>query len=496
MAKDREVLDGEAGMLDIPEEPILTAKKGQRLLHTRKVCIRGADGTTKYLLGISEDITERKQAEDALRESEERLRDIMFSMGDWVWEVDENGIYTWCSKASLDIFGRSSEEIIGKTPFDFMPPDEAKRVAAIFSEIAANKAPSKGSGELECQGRTAKESVSSPMVCPYWTKKGISKVTAVWIKTSPSASRRRKTLHRSEEQYRLVTENASDVIWTMDLNLRFTYFSPSNEKLTGYTTEKALKLSLDELLTPESMERALQIFTTEMPLKNSIEKDPSGSVTLELNEIRADGTIFPAEVRMCFLRDAHGNPIGILGITRDITTRKKAEKELKENEEKYRTVVEQASDGIVIVQDLVIKYVNPRAFNILGYDLTGMIGTLMTDYVHPDELPKLVEYYNRRIAGKDTPSAYESVLVHKDGRKIDVELSGRAITYQEKPADMIMVHDITERKKAEKELKEKINQLEQYKKITVDRELKMIELKKEINGFCKQLNQKPRYEEV
>jgi PAS domain S-box-containing protein len=67
MAKDREVLDGEAGMLDIPEEPILTARKGTRLLHTRKVCIRGADGTTKYLLGISEDITERKQVEAEIK---------------------------------------------------------------------------------------------------------------------------------------------------------------------------------------------------------------------------------------------------------------------------------------------------------------------------------------------------------------------------------------------------------------------------------------------
>jgi len=67
MAKDREVLDGEAGMLDIPEEPIMTANKGQRLLHTRKVCIRGSDGSTKYLLGISEDITERKQAEERMK---------------------------------------------------------------------------------------------------------------------------------------------------------------------------------------------------------------------------------------------------------------------------------------------------------------------------------------------------------------------------------------------------------------------------------------------
>ena len=74
MAKDREVLDGEAGMLDIPEEPILTAKKGQRLLHTRKVCIRGFDGATKFLLGISEDITERKRAEEELQRTLESLR--------------------------------------------------------------------------------------------------------------------------------------------------------------------------------------------------------------------------------------------------------------------------------------------------------------------------------------------------------------------------------------------------------------------------------------
>jgi PAS domain S-box-containing protein len=74
MAKDREVLDGEIGMLDIPEEPILTAGKVQRLLHTRKVCIRSSDGATKYLLGISEDITERKQAEKQLQDTLESLR--------------------------------------------------------------------------------------------------------------------------------------------------------------------------------------------------------------------------------------------------------------------------------------------------------------------------------------------------------------------------------------------------------------------------------------
>jgi len=83
----------------------------------------------------------RLLAEKSLRASEERLRDITFSMADWVWETDENGVYTYSSEKGLDLFGSTQKDIIGKTPFDFMPPDEAKRVAALFAEIVANKAP-------------------------------------------------------------------------------------------------------------------------------------------------------------------------------------------------------------------------------------------------------------------------------------------------------------------------------------------------------------------
>ena len=109
-----------------------------------------AAGQVDGLLGYFRNVTERKQAESqreasvaAQRESEERLRDIIFSMADWVWEVDENGVYTYSSDKGLEFFGASRGDIIGKTPFDFMPPEEAKRVGAIFSEIAANKRPIK-----------------------------------------------------------------------------------------------------------------------------------------------------------------------------------------------------------------------------------------------------------------------------------------------------------------------------------------------------------------
>ena len=88
-------------------------------------------------------ITERKLTEEALQMSEERLRDITFSMADWVWEVDENGVYTYSSQKGADLLGSSREDIIGKTPFDFMSPDDVKRVSDIFFELKANKSPIK-----------------------------------------------------------------------------------------------------------------------------------------------------------------------------------------------------------------------------------------------------------------------------------------------------------------------------------------------------------------
>jgi len=129
MAKDREVLDGEAGMLDIPEEPIQTAMKGQRRLHTRKVCIRGADGTTKYLLGISEDITERVQAEEALSASEEKHRALIEQSLDGIVISDEHGNVAVWNKSMESITGIQQRETIGRPLWEIqlrLIPDEQK----------------------------------------------------------------------------------------------------------------------------------------------------------------------------------------------------------------------------------------------------------------------------------------------------------------------------------------------------------------------------------
>ena len=98
-------------------------------------------GGKDVLLETFIDITEQKLVMDALQASEARFRDIAESMSDWIWEVDNNGVYTYCSKKVKDLLGYSAKEVIGKTPFDFMPPDEKEKIGPIFSEIVKDKRP-------------------------------------------------------------------------------------------------------------------------------------------------------------------------------------------------------------------------------------------------------------------------------------------------------------------------------------------------------------------
>lgn len=121
MAKDREVLDGETGILDIPEEAILTVKKGTRLLHTRKVCIKSPDGTAKYLLGISEDITEQKRSEVVLRESERKWRAIFDGAPVGIVLMNHETEVLECNQHIADIFGVEREKYIGLNIMETLP---------------------------------------------------------------------------------------------------------------------------------------------------------------------------------------------------------------------------------------------------------------------------------------------------------------------------------------------------------------------------------------
>ena len=173
---------------------------------------------------------------------------------------------------------------------------------------------------------------------------------------------------------------------------------------------------------------------------------------MEEKYICLDGTTIDVEVTAAPVH--YRNTLVSLVIIRDITARKMAEAALKESEAKYRNVVERANDGIVIIQDGIVKYANSRLAQLGGWSLAKVIGSKLTDYVYPDELPNVLDRNTRRMAGEDIPSAYETILLHKNKSKLYVELNAGPIQYEGGIADLVIVRDISERKLAEAALKE------------------------------------------
>ncbi len=145
-------------------------------------------------------------------------------------------------------------------------------------------------------------------------------------------------LRESEEHYRLLAENATDVILAMDVNLKFTYVSPSVTRLSGHSVEEARAQSLDQVLTPASFEHAMDVFMEEGAREGEEAKDLTRSRTLELEVKRKDGSTVWMEAIMTALRDSEGRVIGILGVARDITERRRAEDKLQKLYNKERAL--------------------------------------------------------------------------------------------------------------------------------------------------------------
>jgi PAS domain S-box-containing protein len=140
--------------------------------------------------------------------------------------------------------------------------------------------------------------------------------------------------------------------------------------------------------------------------------------------------------------------------------RKRAEQDLRESEQKYRSLVENANDGIIIIQDGILRYANPKMASLDRSSIQRLIGSSITDHVHPEEVAIVTEMFRRRASGEPVPSSYETVLKRSDGTSAPSELNAALITYQGKPAILAIIRDISERKHIERQLRQSRDELE------------------------------------
>ncbi len=275
-----------------------------------------------------------------------------------------------------------------------------------------------------------------------------------YVKDITERRRAEDALRESEIRYRLLAENATDVIWTMDMKLRSTYTSPSVKRLRGYEPEELMAHSLEETLTPDSLQTALEVLEEELAIEQIPERDLFRSRTLELEFKRRDGSTVCAETTVTFLRDADGQAIGILGVSRDISDRKRAEAALRESEEDYRQLFEAESDAIFLIDNQTgrLLQANQAASEMYNYSRDVLLTMKNSDLsAEPEQTQQVTQ---------TSPPAPNQVITiplrwhrKKDGTRFPVEITGRFFIRAGRPVHIAAIRDITERKQAEDALR-------------------------------------------
>jgi PAS domain S-box-containing protein len=290
-----------------------------------------------------------------------------------------------------------------------------------------------------------------------------------------------------------ISDLSVDAIYAKDLEGRYILFNTAAANFVGKPVEEVLGLD-DTAIFPLEQAEQLRDFGRRVMAEN---------ITLtneETLDTQHGPRVFLAtKGPLC---DENGKVIGLFGISRDITERKQAELELRESEARFRGLVEQSLAGIYIIQDGRFVYVNPGFAAIFGYQRAEDIidGKLVADLVCPRDRQMVLENLRRRIDGEVEDINYCFEGIHRDGHGIDVEVHGRGFTYQNRPAVIGFILDISARKAAEHqlnlqaaELKARNDELERFNRAMVGRELDMVKLKQQINDLSAELGRQPPY---
>ena len=340
-ADDRDVMQSGRPLYNREEVTVLPSGKKGWLLSS-KMPLRDAKGKIIGLVGISRDITDRKQAEEALRESEEKYRWVLNNMADVITVMDMNLRFTYVSPSIMRMRGYTAEEATAQTFEQVMTPQSLQISAKVFDEEM--KLEASGTADpgririLEVEQYRKDGSIVLMENSLSFMRDMAQKPVGIISVSRDITDRKRaeEALKESENKYRLLADNVNDVIFVLDMNFNFTYVSPSIKILMGYEPEELLKQPAIETMTPSSWDLAMKTISEVIGLEKFEHSEILTSRTVHLEMRRKDGTTVWTEVKASFIRDENQRTVGILGVTRDITDRKRVEEALKESENKYR----------------------------------------------------------------------------------------------------------------------------------------------------------------
>jgi PAS domain S-box-containing protein len=427
---------------------------------------RDAHGVPVRMAGVNYDITERKQAEQGLHEARARLTFALEKSATGGWDLDLVDHTAFRSLEHDRIFGYKAllPEWTYKMFLEHVLPEDRERVDRLFQAAIANRS----DWGFECRIRRVDGAVRwiAAIGGHQFDEAGRSRRMAGIVQDITERKQAEEKLRESEARYRLISENAADVIWVLDpLAGKFTYVSPSVFKLRGYTPAEVLAQPVGAALTPASLKIVSDSLAQNLPPFIARGSGTASFVT-EVNQPCKDGAIVNTEVTTTYLFNERG-AVEIVGVSRDITDRKRMETRLSENERNYRELVQNANSAIIRWRhDGAITFFNEYAQSLFGYRAAEIIGKHVNTIVPQTE-----------STGGDLSELVKSIVSHpeafvnnvnenicKDGRRVWMVWTNKPIYDENNQVSEILAVgvDITEHKHMEEELRRSNAELEQF----------------------------------
>jgi PAS domain S-box-containing protein len=400
------------------------------------------DGKGKLIgrMGVFTDITERKQAEEAVKENEGKLRIMFESVTDGITVTDMNGVITDANERTMEIhrFG-SKEELLGKNAFDFITSFDHERAMVNMQRTLEEGAirnieytllredGSEFPGELSAS--VLNDTSGNPIGFIAVTRDITERMIA------------EAALKESEEKFRTFMETASDLMHIADKEAKLTYVNVSMAKTLGYSKEELIGMPVTQIFSEDALENVFE----EMA-KTIIQK---GEISLEQTWLTKDGEEISGELKIVAIYDDHGKFVGTRGVFRDITEIKQMMEALRVSEQNFRNSLDNSPYGVrIVTAEGELLYANQAILDIYGYSSVEELATTPSkERYTPESYTEHRKRKRRRKQGKPVPSNYEISIIRKDGKVRHLTVTRNEIIWDGEKEFQTLYRDITENKR-------------------------------------------------
>jgi PAS domain S-box-containing protein len=420
------------------------------------------DGNLDSFLTLSQDITERKRAAQALEESEARFRALVNNMSSAVavYEVKNKGkdfIFKDLNSAGEKISKLNKEDVLGKNLVDVFPNIKKGPIPPAMKRVWKTGKPEYIPPTLYRDDRITGWREN------YIYKLPTGEVVAVYDDVTERIQAE-EALRQSEEKLRLTFENMRDGITVTDLEGKIIEVNDVQLRMSGYSREEFIGRDGWDIIANIDRDRVI----------NDVLKSLKGEAPeegLKYRFVNKDGSEYDGELHVSVLRDSSGTPTGFITTVRDITERKRAEEAMRESEEKLRTMFESTNDSFIVtdVETTVID-VNEATLNTFGYSREELIGKKGFDLIAPEDLEKAMGPMSQALETGQPIDRMELSILCGDGRKLETDFSISALhdSSENVTGFVAAARDISERKRAEQAMRESEEKLRRMFESTSD----------------------------